>query len=239
MKTHGITDIGKERSENQDCFYMSEMPVGNLSNLFIVADGMGGHIGGKCASHKALEAAVQYIENEKETEPKAILTNAILKANREVMEEAKKQNMEGMGTTFVAATISDGILYTANVGDSRLYIVSPSQIKQITTDHSLVEEMVRMGELDPDNARNHQKKNVITRAVGVSEELKVDFFETPLGEENCILLCSDGLTNMVEDEEIRMIINSQRDVIERAEKLIEVANKNGGKDNITVTVIEP
>lgn len=239
MKTHAVTDVGLSRTENQDCFYTTEMPIGNLPNLFLVADGMGGHVGGKCASHKALQTMIDTVKELEETDPGTILEKAMLRANEEVMKEAQIQNMEGMGTTMVAATILGDRMYVANVGDSRLYTVKPGGIRQITKDHSLVEEMVRMGELDPDNARTHQKKNVITRAVGMSEDLKIDVFETELEEESMILMCSDGLTNMVEDETIRVIINSQRDVIERAEKLIEEANKNGGKDNITVVVIEP
>ncbi|MGN0313090.1 MAG: Stp1/IreP family PP2C-type Ser/Thr phosphatase [Lachnospiraceae bacterium] len=239
MKTHAYTDKGKVRSENQDCFFTSEMPVGNLPNLFIVADGMGGHAGGKCASHTALQTAVDCVKQLSDTNPEVILETAIQEANKEVFEQARLQNLEGMGTTFVAATVVGEKLYVANVGDSRLYIVTPGQIRQITKDHSLVEEMVRLGELNPDNARTHQKKNVITRAVGVAEEVRVDFFEVTIPEECSILMCSDGLTNMVDDEEIRMVMNGQRDVIEKTEKLMEAANKNGGKDNITVAVIEP
>ncbi|MCR4956847.1 MAG: Stp1/IreP family PP2C-type Ser/Thr phosphatase [Lachnospiraceae bacterium] len=239
MKTHALTDIGLARNENQDCFYTSEMPVGNLPNLFVVADGMGGHVGGKCASHTALQTVIDSIKEIKEEDPKEILDQAIQTANSEVMEQAKLQGMEGMGTTIVAATIIGEHLYVANVGDSRLYIVTPKEMKQITIDHSLVEEMVRMGELDPDNARNHERKNVITRAIGVSESLKVDFFDVLLSEESIIVLCSDGLTNMVDDSQIRVVVNSGRDVIEITERLIDEANKNGGKDNITVVVIEP
>ncbi|SFQ16827.1 protein phosphatase [Lachnospiraceae bacterium XBB1006] len=239
MKTHAVTDIGLTRTENQDCFYTSEMPVGNLPNLFVVADGMGGHVGGKCASHTALQAVIEYIRDVQETDPGTILRKAFSFANEEVMKEAKTKNMEGMGTTMVAATVYDDRFWVANVGDSRLYMVTPGEIRQITVDHSWVEKMVRLGELNPDEARTHEKKNVITRAIGMMEELKVDVFEVPLEEEGRILMCSDGLTNMIEDEQIRIIINSQRDVIERTEKLVEVANQNGGKDNITVVVIEP
>lgn len=239
MKTHAVTDIGLSRTENQDCFYTTEMPIGNLPNLFLVADGMGGHVGGKCASHKAIQTVVDTVKELTEENPGKILECSMLRANEEVMKEALVQNMEGMGTTMVAACIIGGKMYVANVGDSRLYMVKPGEIRQITKDHSLVEEMVRLGELNPDNARTHQKKNVITRAIGMSDELKVDVFEVDIEEESQILMCSDGLTNMVDDEMIRMIVNSQRDVIERAERLIEEANKNGGKDNITVVVIEP
>lgn len=239
MKTHAVTDIGVVRAENQDCFFTSEMPVGNLPNLFIVADGMGGHVGGKQASNVAMQTAIEYLKRTTQTEPFEILVGAIQEANKVVYQESKVQDMEGMGTTFVAATVDGNHLYVANVGDSRLYIDAPASIKQITKDHSLVEEMVRMGELDPSNARTHEKKNVITRAVGVTEEVKVDIFEIELQEENQIVMCTDGLTNMLEDEKIHYILNSQRDVIEKVDKLVEAANLNGGKDNITVVVIEP
>jgi len=168
-----------------------------------------------------------------------ILEHAIQNANHKVYEESLNLSLPGMGTTIVAATIIEDKVCVANVGDSRLYIVSPGTIRQITKDHSLVEEMVRIGEIDPSQARTHEKKNVITRAVGAAEDCKVDFFEVQLQEEECILMCSDGLTNMLDDEQIRNIINSQRDVIEGTQKLIDAANNSGGKDNITAVVIEP
>lgn len=239
MKTHAVTDIGVVRQENQDCFYTSEMPIGNLPNLFIVADGMGGHVGGKQASHTAIQAAVSYVKQTEDTEPIMILEGAIREANKVVYEESRIQELEGMGTTFVVATFVGNSLYVANVGDSRLYIDAPSLLKQITIDHSLVEEMVRMGELDKDHARTHEKKNVITRAVGVNEEVKIDVFEVHLQEEEQVVMCTDGLTNMVEDEKIHYILNSRKDVIEKVDGLVAMANERGGKDNITVVVIEP
>ncbi len=245
MKTYSITTRGMVRSENQDCCFTSELPVGCLPNLFIVADGMGGHVGGKYASHKALQAVINSLQSKEEEfadegRAQQVIEEAIQRANEEVIEESQKQGMEGMGTTLVVATILQGNrLLVANVGDSRLYIVSPSGIRQVTQDHSLVEEMVRMGELDPSNARTHEKKNVITRAIGANLDLNVDYFVEELEPEECIIMCSDGLSNMIDDEEIRMIFQSGRDVIEKAEKLVDTANTNGGKDNITVVVIEP
>lgn len=239
MKTHALTDKGLERQENQDCYYTSELPVGNLPNLFIVADGMGGHAGGKLASETAMKSFVKSVQKSTLEDPDEILTNAVKKANDDVIKKAKKVELEGMGTTLVVATIIDGELHVANVGDSRLYLITAAEVKQITKDHSLVEEMVRMGELEPSKARTHEKKNVITRAIGVADEVKADIFKVKLKEEQTILLCTDGLTNMVTDDSIRKVIVSQRDVIEKAETLIIEANKNGGKDNITVVVIEP
>ena len=128
--------------------------------------------------------------------------------------------------------------WVANVGDSRMYVVG-KEIKQVTRDHSLVEEMVRMGEIAKDAAKDHPDKNIITRAVGAADKVVADFFQVNLEPQDYILICTDGLTNMVEDQDIRSIINSQRDVAECAERLVRTANDNGGKDNITVVVIEP
>ena len=139
---------------------------------------------------------------------------------------------------MVVATIVGEYAYVANVGDSRLYVVN-QEIRQITKDHSLVEEMVRMGEMDKDTGRNHRDKNIITRAIGAVPEVDVDFFEINLDPEDEILMCTDGLTNMVEDADIRNIMLSQRDIAEQAERLVKTANENGGKDNITVIVIKP
>ena len=145
---------------------------------------------------------------------------------------------KGMGTTVVVLAVCDNRLVVANVGDSRLYIVNDG-IRQITRDHSYVQEMVRMVEIDAEMAKDHPDKNIITRAIGVGEEVAIDFFEEEVRHGDFVLMCSDGLTNMVEDDSIRNIIKGQRDIAEKAEKLVETANRNGGKDNITVVVIEP
>ena len=172
-----------------------------------------------------------------EKNPTIILRKAIEKANESIRKQAKEDaNLEGMGTTVVAATLMGKYLQIANVGDSRLYVINDS-IKQITRDHSLVEEMVRMGGIDRESARNHPDKNIITRAVGVSEEVEVDFFTVELTKEDTILLCSDGLTNMLTDEEILMIMSGQRDIVEQAGKLVDAANEKGGKDNISVVLV--
>lgn len=239
MKTNAITDVGRVRTENQDTCYTNEQPIGNLPNLFVVADGMGGHAGGKQASETALQTIVEYIEQSKETDIRLLFEQAVRRANSAVYQEAIVKSLQGMGTTIVLATLDKDVLSVANVGDSRLYVVSPGAIKQVTKDHSLVEEMIRMGELERSQARLHPEKNVITRAVGAAEDCKADFFQVRLDEEESILMCSDGLSNMLDDEQIRNIMNSQRDVIEKTQKLVEAANNSGGKDNITVVVVEP
>lgn len=239
MKTFSITDIGQRREMNQDYVFSSEKPVGNLPNLFLVADGMGGHNAGDYASRYTVETIVDVVSKSDETEPVSLLEEAIQTANRSLLARAKEDmDRRGMGTTIVALTILGNRLYIANVGDSRLYVVN-QKINQITRDHSLVEEMVRMGEMDKEVAKDHPDKNIITRAIGALPEVLVDFFEVEIEEGDTVLMCSDGLTNMVEDEEIRNIVMGQRDTVEKAEKLVATANQNGGKDNITVIVIEP
>ncbi len=238
LKTFSITDVGMIRKINQDYVYTSEKPVGNLPNLFLVADGMGGHKAGDYASRCAVETICEMVEKSLEKEPAVILQKAIEAANEQVYQMAKvDEKYEGMGTTVVAATLLGNCLQVANVGDSRLYVVG-NNIKQITRDHSWVAEMVRLGEMDRDMAKNHAKKNIITRAIGASEKVEIDFFSVELTEGESILLCSDGLTNMLEDEEIRMIMQGQRDVVERVQTLVEEANKRGGMDNISVVLIE-
>lgn len=239
LKTFSITDIGKRRKLNQDYVYTSERPIGNLPNVFIVADGMGGHNAGDYASKYTVETIVREIAASFEVNPEKILAKAIEVANEDIIRLARENvEMEGMGTTVVVATCMGKYLRVANVGDSRLYVVG-EKITQITRDHSLVEEMVRMGGIDRETARNHPDKNIITRAIGATEKVEVDFFDVELKPGEIVLMCSDGLTNMLEDEEIRMILNGQRDIVEKAEELVKAANNNGGKDNIAVILIEP
>ncbi len=239
IKTFSMTDVGMKRKMNQDYVYTSEVPVGNLPNLFIVADGMGGHNAGDFASRFAAECVISEIEKSKEKNPIRLLRHAFETANEGIIDEASNQpDKEGMGTTLVVASVIDDYLYVANVGDSRLYVID-EDISQITRDHSLVEEMVRAGEIDRNEARQHPLKNKITRAIGGSGEVKVDFFDMKLKEGDLILMCTDGLTNMVEDDEIRTIVKSSTDVVSIAENLINAANRNGGVDNIGVVVIEP
>ena len=239
LKTFSATDVGRKRELNQDYVFSSERPVGNLPNLFIVADGMGGHNAGDFASSFTTDCVVREITSSDFESPIRIIRNAIEKANLALMEQAGKDpEKNGMGTTLVVATIVEDCLYVANVGDSRLYLVN-DDIVQITRDHSLVEEMVIKGELDRAEARTHPDKNIITRAVGATAEIKVDFFDMKLREGDEILMCTDGLSNMVEDRDILTIMESEDDVAGQARSLINAANNNGGKDNIAVIVIRP
>ena len=239
MEAYALTDIGQVRSMNQDYIYSSPERVGSLPNLFLVADGMGGHRAGDFASRFTVEVLAEEVQNSKETHPEQILGNAIQTANERLMEEAAKDSrLEGMGTTLVAATILDHVLYFANVGDSRLYLIN-KEIRQLSKDHSMVEEMVRLGGLTEEEAKHHPDKNIITRAMGVKDKVEPDFFEYRLKGGDTILMCSDGLTNMVDDDEIFQIVKSARDIVEAVETLIQRANENGGSDNIGIVLAQP
>lgn len=239
LKTFSITDIGRKRQLNQDYVFTSEEPVGNLPNLFIVADGMGGHNAGDYASKFSVETIVKEVKDSPEKNPVKILEKAITTANALIREKASEDSqLMGMGTTVVIATCMGRYMHVANVGDSRLYVVN-KLITQITRDHSLVEEMIQVGGLNREAARTHPDKNIITRAIGAMDSVKADFFSVELEPGDLVLMCSDGLTNMLEDEEIRMILNKQRDVVEGAQELVRRANEQGGKDNIAVVLIEP
>lgn len=240
MESFAITDIGVKRKMNQDFVFCEQNPVGNLPNLFIVADGMGGHNAGDFASRFCVENTVTYIKNSNLASPIRLFEEAIKNTNTLLLQEASNNpEFEGMGTTFVIATITDGVLYVANVGDSRLYVIRDT-ITQITRDHSLVEEMVKNGEIKKSEARFHPNKNIITRALGAGGEVTPDYFEVALGEGDMILMCSDGLSNMIDDSEIFDIMTARKDKIKSAVRvLVEKANEYGGKDNITAIVVKP
>ena len=224
---------------NQDYVFASNDPVGNLPNLFAVADGMGGHNAGDYASSHAVRILVDEIREDTDYNPVKVIRHAIETANTEIIEQAQKdEKLRGMGTTMVVATIVGQYAYVANVGDSRLYLIN-DKIRQLSKDHSLVEEMVRLGGIKAEEARNHPDKNIITRAIGVKEDVEPDIYEYRLKKGDMILMCTDGLSNMVEDEDMFNIVKGSRDVVEAVQMLIEKANSNGGRDNIGVIVAEP
>lgn len=239
MKTFSMIDVGRKREVNQDYIFVSNEPLGNLPNLLIVADGMGGHRAGDFASRYAVETLKEDLANSTEDGPEAMIRKAIQSANQKLIEAARQDvRLEGMGTTLVVATVIEHTLYFANVGDSRLYLLHDT-IKQLSKDHSFVQEMVRLGGIDAEEAKHHPDKNIITRAVGAREKVEVDFFEYRLKKGDIILMCTDGLSNMVEDEEMLAIVKSSRDIVEAVERLVERANDNGGNDNIGVILAEP
>ena len=238
-KTVSITDIGRKRKMNQDYVFIADLPVGSLSNLYIVADGMGGHNAGGFASRFAVETVVDEISGSAETEVFTLFREAIETANSRLRRKAvEDESMSGMGTTMVVATIKEDRLMVANVGDSRLYVVSDKMI-QITKDHSLVEEMVRMGGINKEQARNHPDKNIITRAIGAQEEIKPDFFTIRIAPGDRVFMCTDGVSNMLTDEEILLILKETQSEEEQIHRIVEAANEQGGRDNMGVILITP
>ena len=240
MLFEALSDTGQVRENNQDFVFATDKEVGNLPNLFLVADGMGGHQAGEYASAHAVEVAIGEIKNSRLKEPVALLESAIETANDAIYAEALRDASKyGMGTTFVAASICGQHLYVANVGDSRLYLADETAICQVTRDHSLVDEMIRQGELTPEMARRSTRKNIITRAVGAERDIRVDVFDLFLQPSQQVLMCTDGLTNMLSDDEILAILKSEPDPRISTRLLVDAANARGGRDNITVAVIAP
>lgn len=239
MKLFAKTDVGRKREVNQDFVYVTDRPVGPFPNLLVVADGMGGHKAGDFASKYTVKILHRELEATPLHKPEDILKQVVEVANHELIKAAQSDvKLEGMGTTLVAATVIGNTLHFANVGDSRLYLIN-DKIQQISKDHSLVEEMVRLGGIKAEEAKNHPDKNIITRAIGVKEEVEADIYEYHLKKGDIILMCTDGLSNMVEDEDMFDIVKGARDIVEAVLMLIEKANSNGGRDNIGVVMAEP
>lgn len=239
MKYYAMTDVGRRREVNQDYVFATDQPVGPFPNLLVVADGMGGHKAGDFASKFTVEVVRRELEGSRRGKPETILKRIIQTANKELIEAASQDvKLEGMGTTLVAATVIGNTLHFANIGDSRLYLIDDN-IRQLSKDHSLVEEMVRLGGIKAEDARNHPDKNIITRAMGVKAEAEADFYEFHIKRGDVILMCTDGLSNMVEDEDMFGLIKGSRDIVEAVQMLIDRANSNGGRDNIGVVLAEP
>ena len=239
MQAYALTDVGRVRTMNQDYIFSSSEGIGSFENLFIVADGMGGHKAGDYASRFMVEQLVEYMKQQENMGIIPAMESGIQKINRELYEKSiEDERLSGMGTTLVAATVDHDTMYVANIGDSRLYVIG-EQIRQVTKDHSYVEEMVSLGQMERGSEDYQAKKNIITRAVGTKNTLNIDFFEVTLNPGDTILLCSDGLSNMVEDEEICRIVTSGGSLRQRTEELVSEANQRGGKDNIAVILIDP
>lgn len=240
MDAYALTDTGQVRAMNQDYIYSSPEMVGSLPNLFLVADGMGGHQAGDYASRFAVENLVIYLNRAGRGSAIMQLKMGIEEVNERLYEEALvREELKGMGCTLVAGVVEDGILYAANVGDSRMYLIHGGAIRQVTRDHSYVEEMVAMGQMRRGSVDYNSRKHIITRAMGIGRAVEPDFFEVDLVEGDYILLCSDGLSNMVEDHVICSIVTGHGSLKEKAGRLIEEANSRGGIDNIAVVLVNP
>lgn len=239
MKGFCKSDIGRMRELNEDSVFVSNEPVGKLPNLYIVADGMGGYKGGEVASSSAIKYFCEYCKGYNGCDDILdIIIAAVKYANKCIINDARRDadRLGGMGTTFIALVVSEGKLFIAHVGDSRLYALDYNAIRQITADHSYVMELVKAGKLTPEQARNHPDKNFITRALGVNDELLVDGIVWGLTE--YVLLCTDGLSNMLNDREIADIVFSEDLAENKVSRLVEAANMRGGYDNISVILID-
>lgn len=240
MDIFGITDTGVVRSINQDSFAQGK--VSESLAWAVVCDGMGGVNGGDYASRTAVESMTDYIGRElpKATDTEAVkdvLCDAINEANTVVFNASQADlKLRGMGTTVVAAVIMGNELILAHSGDSRAYVASNSGLRQVTIDHSLVQEMVNSGEITQEEARVHPRKNVITRALGVEDTIEIDFSVITLDGNETVLLCSDGLTNFLSDSEIYEMLRST-EAASLPKALVDAANENGGGDNITAVIM--
>lgn len=242
VKVCGMTDIGKRRELNEDSFEIRGFENGAALGVCVLADGMGGHNAGEVASGMAAKAvADELCESFGEDNSTRIIKNmaaAIDYANAKVYEKSLSgREHAGMGTTLVAAYVNEKDIRIANIGDSRAYVANKESICKITVDHSVVEEMVQRGAITREEARIHPDKNIITRALGTENYVDADFYTYSASDKETVILCSDGLTETVSEEEIREIAVNYEDVNEATKKLIEKANENGGSDNITVVMI--
>lgn len=239
MKIHSKIDIGKVRSSNQDAFFVGEIAKDTV--VAIVCDGMGGANAGNVASETAVKLIFEYIANSFRKNMSLIdisnlLKNAVKSVNIEIFDIASKNSMlSGMGTTAVIAIVTEKFAVIANVGDSRAYLVN-NKISQITRDHSIVQTLIESGKITEEDAKIHPRKNVITRAIGAEEDVAVDCDIIDLNLGDSVLLCTDGLSNFVDEAEILKIFK-KNDISKVADKLVTLANANGGGDNITVVTV--
>jgi serine/threonine protein phosphatase PrpC len=238
---YGATHVGMRREGNEDCYLiLSE------HNIYMVADGMGGHNAGEVASKIAVDSVAEYFTDERISEIKADqekigdeLNQSVLTAHQRILDMSKeKTEYSGMGSTIAIAFILDNVIHTCNVGDSRVYVINPSGIIQITKDHSVVAELVESGNMTKEEARLSTMKNQITQALGAPFPVNPEYNKTELNEGDIVLLCSDGLWDMLSDEDINAIVMEGNSMESTCNKLIEKANEAGGDDNITVVLVK-
>lgn len=239
MKLAGKTDVGRVRQENQDDYRAGELPGGAVWAL--VCDGMGGAKGGREASQGACNVIENFFQEQYaqcgagQEEP--FLKKALLYANRFVFQKAAHEEaLAGMGTTAVCALVRSGNVYLCHAGDSRAYLIRDGKLTQLTHDHSYVQELVDCGTITEEEAEHHPQKNIITKALGVDYRLEPEFTAAKLKREDRLLLCTDGLTNMVPVEEMEKLL-AQGTFYDLPDRLIEAANAHGGSDNITALLL--
>lgn len=234
------TDVGRKRSQNQD----SGAAVPELG-LFIVSDGMGGHQGGETASKTAVETIVENVTAacQGDWDGRVVISKAIQMANAAIFQKAMKEpKLQGMGTTTTALLFKDKVLYIGHVGDSRCYFFRPQAIWQATRDHSLVQEKLRAGLITRKEVKTDKMKNVITRSVGFEPQVNVEIYQMKVQPGDCFLICSDGLSGLVEDLDLLKIMQNEfyenGDPQQTVQSMVEAANENGGDDNITTILVQ-
>ena len=243
LNIHGETETGMVRDHNEDSILIlggEKSPLG-VDALLVVADGMGGHAAGEVASRMAVDGIIGLMSrsddlpNAEGPEYLRFLGEIVQQVNNTIFQAGQDEDKRGMGTTCTVAVVRGDQLFVSHVGDSRAYLLRSGDLHQITQDHSWVEEQVRQGTLSPEEARNHPNRNIITRAVGLEPKVEVDGYLVGLANKDILLLCSDGLTTMIEDSQIAEIL-SANEPVEACRALIDAANDQGGHDNITVAV---
>lgn len=239
MLTCAKTDVGKVRKKNEDSVFLSDEKVEILDNLYIIADGMGGHNAGEVASSSAIEYFIDYLKTNKvQLDTECTLLDGIFSLNKKIYDRSKNEiEHKGMGTTITLCTIKDNVAYFGHVGDSRAYLISKGEITQITTDHTYVNEMVLKGLMTKEQAIIDPSRNLVTRAIGIGETVMVDYIEKEVSKGDIIVMCSDGLSGMISDEKINDIIQNSSDIESCSTTLINEALQNGGTDNISVILI--
>lgn len=242
IKAYAKSDVGKAREINEDSFYITQDPL-NKIQLFILADGMGGCNAGEIASKQAVISAKNYIENNFEETPKdkdsliQLVASSIEYANMVVYEDSKKdENLEGMGTTLEVCLIYNNRVFIGHIGDSRIYRIRKDFIRKITQDHSYVQKLVQDGTITNEEAEHHPKKNMLMKALGVNAFVEPDVMVKGFQKGDILIICSDGLTNMVDINDIFKAVNDNFEIATK--ELVDLANKNGGIDNITIITIK-
>ncbi len=235
----GNTDIGMRRKKNQDYVYINNEKIGSLDNLYIVADGVGGCNAGEVASESAIDFFEQFIYETEDDEVLDLLVSALSYANEEVFKLSKtNKQYEDMGTTLLATTIKNGKIFIAHVGDCRLYGIRNNKIVQMTSDHTYGMDLFKAGVISKEEAEKSINANALTRAIGAEKTIKADALFCDVFEDDIFIMCSDGLSDMLTNDEILEIATKDISTEDKVESLIKRANDNGGKDNIAVIVIE-
>lgn len=238
METAYGSDIGRRRSRNEDSVGVFENRAGTA--FLILADGLGGYQGGEVASGMAVDHLgylFSQTDIDSEDEAREWLEGRIADENSVIIARSRQySDLEGMGTTIVCAIVLSSVCLIAHLGDSRAYLLHDGELRQVTEDHSLVNELVRRGEISEDEARHHPQKNIVTRTLGISENVTLDFDRLELGKGDRLMLCSDGLTNMVNDPLIEEVLKKDESLDDQCQELIAAANAGGGLDNITVLI---